>query len=62
MKHCCKAASVLLTMVALTATAAPAPWYKYQSLATGRYLCSQVDPGKHYLKFSGPYNNAGCRR
>lgn len=44
------------------ATAAPAPWYKYQSLASGRYLCSQVDPGKHYQRFAGPFDNAGCRR
>ena len=44
------------------ASAAPAPWFKYQSVATGRYLCSQVDPGDAYIKFAGPFNNAGCRR
>ncbi len=41
--------------------AAPAPWYRYQSLATGRYICTQVDPGPHYVKSSGPWSNAGCR-
>ena len=57
-----QAAITLLLMAATTASAAPAPWYKYQSLATGRYLCSQVNPGDAYIKFAGPFNNAGCRR
>lgn len=52
----------LLLLAATTAGAAPAPWFKYQSVATGRYLCSQVDPGDAYIKFAGPFNNAGCRR
>jgi hypothetical protein len=56
------AAITLLLMAATAASAAPAPWYKYQSLATGRYLCSQVNPGDAYIKFAGPFNNAGCRR
>jgi hypothetical protein len=59
LKH---AAITLLLLVATTANAGPAAWYKYQSLATGRYLCSQVNPGDAYIKFAGPFNNAGCRR
>jgi len=54
-------AAVLVTAFAGAALAAPAPWYKYQSLATGRYVCTQTDPGKHYMKFAGPFSNAGCR-
>lgn len=56
------AAFALLLMAGSSAIAAPAPWFKYQSVATGRYLCSQVDPGDAYIKFAGPFNNAGCRR
>lgn len=50
----------LLTITSI-ASAAPAPWYRYQSLASGRFICSQIDPGPHYMKFSGPWSNAGCR-
>jgi len=50
-----------LALLGSLAQAAPAPWFKYQSLATGRYICVQVDPGKYYRKFAGPYSNAGCR-
>jgi len=61
---CLRKALVALTLSVLAGQihAAPAPWFKYQSLSTGRYLCSQVDPGKHYVRFAGPFNNAGCRR
>ena len=55
-------AVLALVGVSVSASAAPAPWFKYQSLATGRYVCSQVDLGKHYKKFAGPFSNAGCRR
>jgi len=44
------------------AQAAPAPWYQWQSKVTGRYLCAQVDPGEGWVRHSGPYDNAGCRR
>ncbi|MCH7298933.1 hypothetical protein OGV25_18595 [Pseudomonas sp. P1B16] len=47
--------------VAMAAYAAPAPFYLWQSLATGRYMCSANNPGSGWARFSGPYNNAGCR-
>lgn len=43
------------------ALAAPAPWYKYQSISTGVFICTQVDPGKHFIRFAGPFRNAACR-
>ncbi|MET3717632.1 hypothetical protein ABMD26_003880 [Pseudomonas sp. PvP001] len=58
----CLCAALVIAATCAMAVAAPAPWYKYQSLATGRYLCSQVDPGPHYRRFAGPFGNAGCRR
>lgn len=45
----------------LSAYAAPKPFYLWQSLATGRYMCAQNNPGSGWMQFSGPYNNAGCR-
>ena len=44
-----------------TAQASPALWYKYQSLKTGVYICTQVDPGEHFVRFAGPFKNAACR-
>ncbi len=57
----CLCAALVIAATCTMAVAAPAPWYKYQSLETGRYLCSQVDPGPHYRRFAGPFGNAGCR-
>ena len=48
-------------ILAVTAQAAPAPWYQWQSKVTGRLMCAQVDPGDGWLRHSGPYDNAGCR-
>ncbi|ATP52886.1 hypothetical protein OO306_27115 [Pseudomonas sp. DCB_AW] len=50
----------ILAMAPLLA-AAPAPFYQWQSLATGRFMCSATNPGEGWMRFSGPYNNAGCR-
>ncbi|MFG0399363.1 hypothetical protein [Pseudomonas sp. zjy_11] len=50
-----------LLVLVLPAPAAPAPFYQWQSLVTGRYLCSARNPGKGWVRHSGPYNNAACR-
>ena len=50
-----------LLAMALPLSAAPAPFYQWQSLATGRYLCSAHNPGKGWVRHAGPYNNAACR-
>ena len=50
-----------LLAMALPHSAAPAPFYQWQSLATGRFMCSATNPGEGWMRFSGPYNNAGCR-
>ncbi|HGY9626306.1 hypothetical protein WCE02_19465 [Pseudomonas juntendi] len=47
--------------ISLSLSAAPAPFYQWQSLATGRFMCSASNPGEGWVRHSGPYNNAGCR-
>ncbi|WP_312936029.1 hypothetical protein [Pseudomonas sp.] len=54
--------SALLLLFAHTAIdAAPAPFYLWQSKLTGRYQCSQHQPGEGWVWHAGPFNNAGCR-
>lgn len=57
---------VLLSMSALAlplgAQAEPAPWFKWQSINTGKYICRQTDPGSGWRRHSGPYLDAGCRK
>jgi hypothetical protein len=42
--------------------AAPAPWFKWQSVKTGHYICKQTEPGPGWVRHSGPYLDAGCRK
>ncbi|WP_223456087.1 MULTISPECIES: hypothetical protein [unclassified Pseudomonas] len=53
------AASLLVGAVAVQAK--PAAWWKYQSASTGRFMCSNVPQAPGWIRFSGPYNNGGCR-
>jgi hypothetical protein len=41
--------------------AAPAPYWRWESLVDGRLVCSQWSPGEGWRRFAGPYNNARCR-
>ncbi|MFD2643323.1 hypothetical protein [Pseudomonas japonica] len=43
------------------AAAAMAPWFRWESQADGRLVCSQHSPGEGWKRFAGPFNNAGCR-
>ena len=52
---------IALLAMALPLSAAPAPFYLWQSLVTGRYLCVPHNPGKGWVRHAGPYNNAACR-
>lgn len=54
-------AVALLVLATSSAPAASAPWYKYRSLASNQLVCSQVDPGPAFIRFAGPFGNAGCR-
>lgn len=60
MKTCVHLLMILLTATSGLAEAGPAPWFKYQSLVTGQFVCMQSDPGHAYQRFAGPFQNAGC--
>ena len=51
----------VLVAMPVFASAAPAAWYKWQSRATGQFICTQTWPGEGWLKIAGPYGNGGCR-
>ncbi|MBF7144595.1 MULTISPECIES: hypothetical protein [Pseudomonas] len=61
MKTCLHLFMIFLTLTSGLAEAAPAPWFTYQSLATGQFVCLQHDPGEAFQRFAGPFHNAGCR-
>ncbi|WP_043311433.1 hypothetical protein [Pseudomonas sp. ML96] len=52
---------LLLSALAGAALAAPAPFYLWQSKASGQYTCAQLSPGEGWQKHSGPFRDAGCR-
>ncbi|MPS97261.1 MULTISPECIES: hypothetical protein [unclassified Pseudomonas] len=41
--------------------AGTAYWWRWESQADGRLVCSQWSPGDGWKKFAGPYTNGGCR-
>lgn len=61
MSTCFRLMLVLVCALPQAGAAAPAPWYKYQSIKTGVLICTQVDPGKQFIRFAGPFKNAACR-
>jgi len=48
------------TLFAISALAAPAPWYKWRSKLDGKALCTQTYPGQGWEKVSGPYKDGRC--
>ncbi|MBJ9975458.1 hypothetical protein IAE35_04395 [Pseudomonas sp. S75] len=52
---------LLLGCGLLHAQAGTAPWWRWESQADGRLVCSQWSPGEGWKRFAGPYTNAGCR-
>lgn len=54
-------AGLVLMVLAVNASADMAPWYRWESQADGRLVCSQQSPGEGWRRFAGPFNNAGCR-
>ncbi|MFF7708591.1 hypothetical protein [Pseudomonas sp. NPDC007930] len=55
-------AVVFLALAAASlAQGGSAPWYSYRSMVSNQLVCSQVDPGPQFVRFAGPFRNAGCR-
>ena len=52
---------LLLCLIGGQASAAPAPFFLWQSTATGQFSCAQRSPGEGWRKHSGPFRDAGCR-
>ncbi|GIZ13281.1 hypothetical protein [Pseudomonas sp. NCCP-436] len=52
--------TTLLTL-SLPALAAPAPFFLWQSTIDGHLTCAQVSPGEGWIRFTGPFRDAGCR-
>jgi hypothetical protein len=54
---------LLTALLALSAAclAAPAPFFLWQSKADGHLTCAQVSPGEGWVRFAGPFRDAGCR-
>lgn len=56
-----KLSSLALCLVVAGASAAPAPWFLWQSKVDGGKVCSQYPPGKGWEKFSGPFRDSRCK-
>ncbi len=53
---------IIIGAFSFSATAQPAPWYKWQSKVNGRVFCKQTSPGEGWTKISGPYKDARCTK
>lgn len=55
-------ATAFILLSHTTAHAAPAPFYLWQSSISGKFICKQLSPGEGWSKFSGPFEDGGCRK
>lgn len=52
-----------IATLSLSASAAPAPWYRWQStLNADMTICSQISPGDGWVMVKGPYADAQCSK
>lgn len=56
------ALAVAAALFAISALAAPAPWYKWRSKVDGKTFCTQGIPGQGWERVGGPYRNARCEK
>jgi hypothetical protein len=52
--------AVALLVGALSAGAAPAPWFWWASKLDGQRVCAQFMPAQGWHKAEGPFHNAQC--
>jgi len=53
---------VALALVAGTALARPAPWFKWRSKVDGALVCAQSPLGAGWEKAFGPYQDSHCAK
>ncbi|MCY1281907.1 hypothetical protein D9M68_356710 [compost metagenome] len=53
---------LLLSTLAWGVSAAPMPFYAWQSRVDGARVCSQTSPGAGWERVAGPFRDAGCRQ
>lgn len=53
--------AVIGLLLSVAVIAAPAPWYKWKSIATGEEYCAQFSLGEGWEQASGPYKDANCK-
>lgn len=53
--------TLVLTLLALTAWAKPAPWYWWISKIDGARVCLQNNPGSGWQRDGQPFSNSRCR-
>lgn len=61
LKYTLRFAGFTLILLAVHAGADMAAWYRWESQADGRLVCSQLSPGEGWRRFAGPFNNGACR-
>lgn len=60
--YCRDLAILVLTLaMPLHGYSAPAPWYWWQSLTTGKQICRQNSPGEGWRQLPKAYQDAGCK-
>ena len=58
----CRALALLGALLwAVTAQAAPAPWYWWISKLDGQRVCAQHMPAQGWERAEGPFAQAGCQ-
>ncbi|MGP0173771.1 hypothetical protein ACSVIJ_18060 [Pseudomonas sp. NCHU5208] len=50
-----------LLALSLPSLAGSAPFYLWQSKSDGHLTCAQVSPGEGWIRFTGPFRDAGCK-
>ncbi|AXA91420.1 hypothetical protein [Massilia sp. YMA4] len=53
---------LLPCVFALSAMAAPAPWWLWESVTSGSKVCAQHPLGPGWRKLLGPYRDARCEK
>jgi hypothetical protein len=51
-----------LLLVAASAWAGGAAWYRWESRIEGRLICAQTSPGEGWKQIAGPFVDATCSK